>query len=313
MSEINKVRDEQVTARGLVNLFIVYLVWGSTYLAIRVAVRPGAGIPPFTLGMTRTLVAGTALLLWGIVSKGSHKVTRRDILVFAASGILMWTIANGMVIWAEQRIESGLAAVLLATTPLWAVAIESLVDRQWPHGRIWAALLIGFAGTVVLSIPELGSGDVGDTLSVILLILAPITWSIGILVQRRHASPLPARVSSGFQMIFAGLGFAVLVLVVGEGMPQPTREALFAWIYLVVFGSIIAFTAFVATVRDLPTSLAMTYAYVNPVIAVILGAWLLSESVTIYTLIGTAFVLVGVIGVFRERIAATHAAHHSRS
>jgi drug/metabolite transporter (DMT)-like permease len=85
-------------------------------------------------------------------------------------------------------------------------------------------------------------------------------------------------------------------------LPQPTREALFAWIYLVVFGSIIAFTAFVATVRDLPTSLAMTYAYVNPVIAVILGAWLLSERVTIFTLIGTALVLVGVIGVYRERV-----------
>ncbi len=302
MSEIYEIRDRQVTTGALVNLFIVYLVWGSTYLAIRVAVRPGAGIAPFTLGMTRTLVAGTLLLLWGFVRKGSLKITRRDLLAFAASGILMWTIANGMVMWAEQRIESGIAAVLLATTPLWTVAIEALLEREWPPGRIWVALTIGFAGTVVLSIPELGKGDVGDTLSLILLILAPITWSIGILVQRQHDSPLPARVSSGFQMIFAGLGFGILVLLAGEPLPQPTREALFAWIYLVVFGSIIAFTAFVATVRDLPTSLAMTYAYVNPVIAVILGAWLLSERVTIFTLIGTALVLVGVIGVYRERV-----------
>ncbi len=302
MSEIYEIRDRQVTTGALVNLFIVYLVWGSTYLAIRVAVRPGAGIAPFTLGMTRTLVAGTLLLLWGFVRKGSLKITRRDLLAFAASGILMWTIANGMVMWAEQRIESGIAAVLLATTPLWTVAIEALLEREWPPGRIWVALTIGFAGTVVLSIPELGKGDVGDTLSLILLILAPITWSIGILVQRQHDSPLPARVSSGFQMIFAGLGFGILVLLAREPLPQPTREALFAWIYLVVFGSIIAFTAFVATVRDLPTSLAMTYAYVNPVIAVILGAWLLSERVTIFTLIGTALVLVGVIGVYRERV-----------
>jgi drug/metabolite transporter (DMT)-like permease len=251
--------------------------------------------------MVRTLIAGGALLLWGILSKGPPKLTRRDLAVFAASGILMWTIANGMVMWAEQRIESSLAAVLIATTPLWAVAIESIVDRQWPPARVWAALFVGFLGTVVLFIPELGSGDASDILSIVLLILAPITWSIGILLQRRHATVLPARVSSGFQMVFAGLGFAVLMLLAGEGMPQPTREALLALVYLTIFGSIIAFTSFVSMVRELPTSLAMTYAYINPVIAVILGAWLLSESVTIYTLIGTGLVILGVVGIFRER------------
>ncbi len=297
----NRVSD-QVTTRGLVNLFIVYVVWGSTYLAIRVAVRPGAGIPPFTMGMVRTLVAGSLLLLWGVLRKGTQKVTRQDLVVFAASGILMWTIANGMVIWAEQRIESGLTAVLIATTPLWTVAIESLIGRKWPPTRIWAALLIGFAGTVVLSIPELRNGEMGDSLAIILLILAPITWSIGILLQRRHASSLPARVSSGFQMIFAGLGFGVLVLLAGEGRPQPTFEALLAWGYLIIFGSIIAFTSFVAIVRELPTSLAMTYAYINPVIAVVLGALLLGEKVTVYTVVGTGLVLLGVFGVFRERL-----------
>ncbi len=294
-----------MTARGLVNLLIVYVVWGSTYLAIRVAVQPGAGIPPFTLGMARTLVAGSVLLLWGFLRKGRSRLTGRDIAVFAASGILMWTIANGMVVWAEQRIESGLTAVLLATTPLWTVAIESVMDRRWPPARIWLALLIGFAGTVVLSIPELRSGNASDALSIILLILAPITWSMGILLQQRHASDQPARVSSGFQMVFAGLGFALLVWIAGEPAPQPTTEAIYAWIYLTVFGSIIAFTSFVAMVRELPTSLSMTYAYINPVIAVFLGAWLLSETVTVYTLFGTGLVLLGVIGVFRERARET--------
>jgi drug/metabolite transporter (DMT)-like permease len=301
LSEKTISGSKQVTTRGLTNLFIVYLIWGSTYLAIRVAVRPGAGIPPFTLGMVRTLIAGGALLLWGILRKGRPRLTKRDLAVFATSGILMWTIANGMVIWAEQRVESSLAAVLIATTPLWTVAIESFVDRQWPHARVWVALFVGFSGTVVLSIPEFSSGDASDTLSIVLLILAPITWSMGILLQRRHATSLPARVSSGFQMVFAGLGFAVLVLLAGEGAPQPTHEALLALVYLTLFGSIIAFTSFVSMVRELPTSLAMTYAYINPVIAVILGAWLLSESVTVYTLIGTGLVLLGVIGVFRER------------
>jgi drug/metabolite transporter (DMT)-like permease len=303
MTETKTDRSMPLTARSLSNLLIVYFVWGSTYLAIRVAVRPGSGIPPFTLGMVRTLIAGVVLLLWGILRKRSQKITRRDITVFALSGFLMWTIANGMVVWAEQRIESGITAVILATAPLWTIAIESLADRQWPPLKIWVALTVGFTGIVVLSIPEIGAGDRSDTLSIILLILAPITWSIGILVQHRHASPLPARVSSGFQMIFAGLGFAVLVLLAGETAPHPTPEAFFAWVYLIVFGSIISFTAFVAVVRDLPTSLAMTYAYVNPVIAVILGALLLSEQVTVYTVVGTGLVLLGVLGVFRQRVA----------
>lgn len=304
MSERAAQSPGRLSRAGLANLLIVYFVWGSTYLAIRIAVRPGAGIPPFTLGMARTLVGGGALLLWGFLRRGRQRITRRDLLVFAASGILMWTIANGMVIWAEQRIESGLAAVLIATTPLWTVAIESILSRAWPPARIWAALLVGFTGTIVLSIPELGSGEANDVLSIILLILAPLTWSMGVLLQRRHASALPARVSSGLQMIFAGLGFAVLALLAGEDMPRPTTEALLAWIYLTVFGSIIAFTAFVSVVRDLPTSLAMTYAYVNPVIAVILGAWLLSEQVTAYTVLGAVFVILGVIGVFRARASA---------
>ena len=295
-------KTTQVSSRGLLNLFIVYLVWGSTYLAIRVAVRPEGGFPPFTLGMTRTLLAGAVLLLWGIWRKGFPKVSKVDLLVFAASGLLMWTVSNSMIMWAEQRLASSLAAVVAATVPLWTVAIESLIRRQSPNVRVWAALFIGFAGTVVLSIPELGSGDATDILSMVLLMLAPITFSAGILLQRHHTTTVPAHVSSGFQMIFAAPGYAVLLLIAGEGMPQPTDAALIAWAYLTIFGAIIAFTSFVTMVRELPVSLAMTYAYVNPVIAVILGAWLLSESVTIYTIIGTSLILLGVVGVFRESV-----------
>ncbi|TFH35303.1 MAG: EamA family transporter [Anaerolineales bacterium] len=292
---------EKVTARGLTNLFIVYLVWGSTYLAIRVAVRPGAGVPPFTLGFGRTLVAGALLLIWGFLRKGAVRPTRRELAVFAGSGLLLWTGANGMVAWAEQRIDSSFAAVLIATTPLWTVAIESIMDRRKPPAKVWVALLVGFAGTVVLSAPKLRADNSGDFLSIFVLILAPLTWALGTLLQRRNPSQLPARVSAGYQLIFAAMGFAVLMLLAGEGMPRPTPEALLAWVYLIVFGSIFAFTAFVSMVRELPTSLAMTYAYVNPVIAVFLGAWLLSEALTIPTLIGSGLVLLGVVGVFKGR------------
>jgi drug/metabolite transporter (DMT)-like permease len=212
----------------------------------------------------------------------------------------MWTGANGMLAWAEQRIDSSFAAVLIATTPLWTVLIESFLDRRNPGFKVWLALLVGFSGTIVLSAPGLSAGDPGDSLSILLLILAPISWSIGTLLQRRHETHLPARTSAGYQMIFAAIGFSLLILLFGEQRPQPTTEALLAWIYLIIFGSIIAFTAFVSMVREVPTSIAMTYAYVNPVIAVGLGAWLLNEQITLTTMIGTGLVIVGVLGVFRE-------------
>jgi drug/metabolite transporter (DMT)-like permease len=295
-------KPDQVTAHGLVNLFIVYLVWGSTYLAIRVAVRPGAGVPPFTLGFGRMLVAGLALLLWGILRKGEIIPTAHELRVFAASGVLLWTMGGGMVVWAEQRVASSFAAVLIATTPLWTVAIESILDRSNPPAKVWGGLLIGFAGTVVLSVPGLAVDNSGDKLSILMLILAPLAWSLGTVLQRRNPTHLPARVSAGYQMVFAAVGFALLMLLAGEDRPRPTPEALFAWGYLIIFGSIIAFTAFVSVVRELPTSLAMTYAYVNPVIAVLLGAWLLSEAVTVSTLIGAGLVLLGVLVVFREKV-----------
>jgi drug/metabolite transporter (DMT)-like permease len=255
------------------------------------------------LGFVRMLIAGAVLLLWGVLRSGLMRPTARELGVFAASGLLLWTIANGMVMWAEQSIDSSIAAVLLATIPLWTVAIESILDRRMPPTRVWGALLVGFTGTVVLSAPELQSDTGGETLSIILLILAPITWALGILLQRRNPTQLPARVSAGYQMVFAALGFAVLILLAGEGLPQPTPEAFIAWAYLIVFGSIITFTAFVSVVRDLPTSLVMTYAYVNPVIAIILGAWLLSEEVTWNMLLGASLVLLGVGGVFRETLS----------
>ncbi len=112
---------------------------------------------------------------------------------------------------------------------------------------------------------------------------------------------MPVRVSAGIQLVFAGIGFGILMLVAGESWPQPTLQAALAWLYLIIFGSVIAFTAYVQVLQQLPSSLAMTYAYVNPVIAVFLGAWLLDEKLTLMTLVGAVLVLLGVLGVFRAR------------
>lgn len=291
----------QVTPLGLANLFIVYLVWGSTYLAIRVAVRPGAGIPPFTLGFGRMTLAGVLLLALAALKSDLRRPSLRELGVLVASGLLLWTVANGMVAWAEQRVDSSLAALMIATIPLWTVVFESLLDRRRPSGRLVLFLLLGFAGAAMLSAPSWRSGERADLLSMVALVLAPVSWSLGSILQSRVPVRMPTLASAGYQQLAGGLGFAVVVILVGEPAPTPALEAWLAWGYLVLFGSLLGFSAYVYVLQSLPISIAMTYAYVNPAIAVILGALLLNESLSTSTLLGAALVLASVAGVFHLR------------
>ncbi len=293
--------ERSIEARGIINLFIVYIVWGSTYLAIRIAVRPGSGIPPFTLGMVRILIAGSLMLLISALRRSSMRPTRKELVVLACSGVLLWTGGNGMLNWAEQRIDSSLAALLIATVPLWMVLMESILDRKKPSSGLVLSLIVGFVGIALLSATTLQTGDMGDILSLLALVLASISWTLGSLLQSRMPVSLSIEVSAGYQQIFGGLGFVVLVLLTGEPRPTPTTDAWLAWGYLIFVGSLIGFTAYVRILQLLPMSVAMTYAYVNPVVALFLGAVILSEPLHITTLAGAALVLLGVAGVFRER------------
>ena len=293
--------ERSIEARGIINLFIVYIVWGSTYLAIRIAVRPGSGIPPFTLGMVRILIAGILMLLISALRRSPMRPTRKELVVLACSGVLLWTGGNGMLNWAEQRIDSSLAALLLATIPLWMVLMESILDRKKPSSGLVLSLIIGFAGIALLSATTLRTGDMGDIVSLLALVLASISWTLGSLLQSRLPVTLSIEVSAGYQQIFGGLGFVVLVLLTGEPRPTPTTDAWLAWGYLILVGSLIGFTAYVRILQLLPMSVAMTYAYVNPVVALFLGAVILSEPLHLTTLAGAALVLLGVAGVFRER------------
>ncbi len=293
--------ERSIEARGIINLFIVYIVWGSTYLAIRIAVRPGSGIPPFTLGMVRILIAGILMLLMSALRRSPMRPTRKELAVLACSGVLLWTGGNGMLNWAEQRIDSSLAALLIATVPLWMVLMESVLDRKKPSSGLVLSLIIGFAGIALLSATTLQTGDMGDIVSLLALVLASISWTLGSLLQSRMPVSLSIEVSAGYQQIFGGLGFVVLVLLTGEPRPTPTTDAWLAWGYLIFVGSLIGFTAYVSILQLLPMSVAMTYAYVNPVVALFLGAVILSEPLHVTTLAGAALVLLGVAGVFRER------------
>jgi drug/metabolite transporter (DMT)-like permease len=298
--------EKKITPAGLLNLFIVYFVWGSTYLAIRIGIRSGSGFQPFWFGGLRVLVAGAFLLLLGVMRGKDIRPGKKDLKVLIASGFLLWIGGNGLVVLAEQRIDSGIAALVVASTPIWVAFFESVIDKRMPSLLLIASLIVGFSGIIVLSFPMLTSGVRADVLSILAVLLASFSWSSGLVLQTRQPVNLSRGVSSAYQQLFGGVFFVLIALIVREPLPVPTTEAWLAWGYLVVFGSILAFTAFVSALQVLPTSLVTTYAYVNPVIAVFLGWMILSEPITPWTVVGGLFVLAGVTGIFRVNNQKTH-------
>jgi drug/metabolite transporter (DMT)-like permease len=281
------------------HLFVVYIVWSSTYLAIRVAVRPGAGFPPFALAAMRCLCAFPLLLVWAKVRDLRIRPTRQELPVLAASGVLLWAFGNAFVVVAEQRVSSALAAILIASTPIWVALLESLIDKRPPSKLMAAALLVGFVGVGLVGYPALRGGVRADAIAVVILLIAALSWGAGSLLQRRRPVGLDAMVSAAYQMLFGGLAVALLALSFGEPMPKPTSTAWIGFAFLLVFGSLISFTSFLKALHLLPTRLVFTYGYVNPVIAAFLGWLVLGERVAGPALAGAALVLLGVAGTFR--------------
>jgi drug/metabolite transporter (DMT)-like permease len=290
-----------LSRRGLAHLSVVYLVWGSTYLAIRVAVREGSGFPPFTMVLMRVIVASAILLTWAYLRGERIKLTKSEFILLAGSGVMLWVGGNGLVSWAEMRISSGLAALLVASMPIWGECVNCIIDRRLPGWKITGSIVLGFLGVGVLTWPVLSQGTTADILSVIAMLLAPLSWATGSIWLQRKKLDLSDRAMSGWQQLLGGAGLLLFVLLRREPLPTPTGEAWMAWGYLIVMSSVICFTSYLTTLRLLPYQIVMTYAYVNPVIAVFLGWLILSEDVTGYTLIGAVLVVASVVGIFRNR------------
>ncbi len=297
--------EKQITSTGLIYLIVVYLVWGSTYLFIRIAVQADGGVPPFILGMTRVFTAGSILLLWAAIRKNRLRLTPPEWITLATSGVLLWVGGNGFLSWGEQRIESGMASLMIAAIPIWVALIEMALDRKLPSLSTVISLSIGFLGIGVLSIPTLRGGSQHDILSILALLFAGFSWGLGSVLQSRRPVAVSPLVSSGYQQVFGALGFGVMVWLTGETFQMPGLQSLMAWGYLVIFGSLIAFTAYITTIKLLPMKIVATYAYANPVVAVFLGRLVLGEQITVWTLLGAALVLLGIAGVFRERYHST--------
>jgi len=276
-------------------LIAVYIVWGSTYLAIRVTVRT---IPPLMSASIRFLVAGTLLYLWA-VRRGDRQADRPRRAHWRSAAIIgaaMLFGGNGLVSLAEQTVPSSLAALLLASIPLWMVVVRRFVLREHSGWLEVAGLVLGFGG-IVLLVDPFGGGR-ADPLGVGLLLLAALSWACGSLFARRAALPNRPLVGTGMEMIAGGLVCLVMSAATGEfadlEWARISVPSVVGLGYLIVFGSWVGFAAYVWLLRAARTSLVSTYAYVNPVVAVFLGWAILDEAITLRTLVAGGIVLAAV-------------------
>lgn len=283
-------------ARVALALAAVYVIWGSTYLAIRFALE--GGFPPFLLGGIRFVIAGAllfALLRW----RGLPAPTPAQWRNTAVMGALMLLLGNGMVNLAETTVSSGLAAVTVASAPLWMAVFAGLRGERPTRGEA-LGLGIGFAGVVWLST---GGSLTGAPLGLVALLLASVSWSFGSIWSRGRDLPSPL-MSAAAQMLCGGVLMLAAGLALGERLHGlPTLHALGAFWYLVVMGSLVGFSAYIWLLHHVRPALAGSYAYVNPAIAVLLGAWLARERFGARELVAMAVILAGVVIITFARTA----------
>jgi drug/metabolite transporter (DMT)-like permease len=301
-------------------LGLVYLSWGTTYLAIQEGVKT---LPPALFAGSRVCLAGLLVLAFLRLSGGTVRLSRRDALLTFISGGLMFVVGNGLLTFAEKTVASGAAAVLAATAPLWMAVLEA----AWPHGerlawRGWIGLLVGLGGVVVmlsekwLNQSASGLSDAGPYL----VLGSAAGWALGSFLHRHGRSSAPHLTAAAYQMLFGGGSLAVLGLAIGEGREVTfgslTPAAITAFFYLLVIGSIVGFIAFNWLLGHASAALTGTYAYVNPVIALLVGWLIANETPTPAIVTGVAVILVGValvrLGGVRKHAALFHPAGSPR-
>lgn len=289
--------DRPSTWRTLLAFATIYLVWGSTFLAIRIGVHE---VPPFLLAAIRFLLAGGTMVAW-MRARGVAWPTAREWRSAFLLATLIFLSNYGLVFWAETRIPSGVTTVMQATIPAFLSLAEILIlgTRRFSW-RLGAALLIGLGGVAVLTSNSLALGSAAvDRVSAGALLIASFSWSLGSALTRKLPLPASKPMSSGAQMLAGGVWLSLAAMVLGETRGfDPGAVSLHAWLallYLVVAGSIAAFTAYIWLIHHQSPTRVGTYAYVNPVIAVLLGYFVAGEPLGARTVAGTACVLVSVL------------------
>jgi drug/metabolite transporter (DMT)-like permease len=285
----------------LTALWVVYLVWGSTYLAIRIAVET---LPPFSHAAVRFLLAGTIMYVFLWVKSGRERVrvTRREVGASAIVGTTLLLGGNGLVAVGEQTVPSGLTALIIASVPLWVILLRAVTGDRVTGGTL-IGTFVGFVGVALLVFP--GSSGTGASIGgVLLIVLASTSWASGSFFSSKLPLPKDPFVSTAIQMLCGGVALGIAALASGElsGLDAAgfSLRSVLAVAYLVVFGSLAAFTAYTWLLQNAPISKVATYAYVNPVVAVFLGWLILSENITGFILAGAALIVTSVAFIVRH-------------
>jgi drug/metabolite transporter (DMT)-like permease len=295
------------------NLGIVYVVWGSTYFGIAISIET---IPPFLMAAIRFAIAGLILIAWDLLRhpEARRMPTRRQLLDSLIVGGLLLGVGNGFVVFAEKTVPSGIAAILIGMMPLWFALLGWLYFREKLPRLVAGAVILGFGGVALLIWPFGDGANHYEALGIFVLFLAPLGWAHGSIYSVRRAKlPHSALTASGLQMLAGALVTGFESVVSGEPAQfdpaAVSLRSIIAMVYLILFGSMLAFTAYAWLLRNAPLSLVGTYAYVNPVVAVGLGTVFLDEPISARTIVASAVILIAVaiIVTTRGRLAGTTA------
>ncbi|QNI37246.1 EamA family transporter [Edaphobacter albus] len=291
-------RKKSIDLGVLLAFLAIYILWGTTFLAIRIAV---AEVPPLFAAGTRMFVAGTVLFGW-MLAKGTPWPNARQWKSLALMGSLMFVLDYGLLFWAEKSVPSGIAAVLSATVPLMTIALEIFVFRMQPfRWSLVSAVILGFGGVGVLMMPD--ARQPLPVLPCVAILVGTAGWCLGTVLSRKLTLPESRPMTSGGAMMIGGAVLLLLSAGFGELHPWPhvSLRAALAIGYLITFGSLLAFTAYVWLVQKMPASTVSSYAYVNPVVAVALGYFVAGEAITPRMAMGAALVLVSVFLILRAK------------
>ena len=292
-------------------LWTVYLVWGSTYVAIKISVRT---LPAFLSAGSRFLLAGALLALILVLAGRSIRVTRRELLSSALLGLALLTLGVGVVTLAETRIDSSTAAMIVGSVPLQVIVLRTLA-RERVSLATRLSVLVGLAGVALVVVPG-GEGS-SSAVGLALMLGATVSWSLGSFFGNRLPQPRDGFVAATWQMLSAGALLLVLGAARGElGAVDPAGfsfESVAAWLYLAVFGTLVGFTAYAWLLRNAPISKVVTHQYVNPLVAIVLGAALLDEQLTVATALGAALIVGSVFVAVRQESSARQSPADART
>lgn len=281
-------------------MIAIYITWGSTYLGIAIAIKT---VPPFLMSSVRFLIAGALMYAWCRWRGVGAKISWRELGACFVVGTGL-AIGNGGVVWGEQYIPTGIASILVATSPFWMVLMTRIAFRDQVRPLVWIGLAVGFAGLVLLVAPI--SGGSLKVVGVVSLLCASLGWAAGSVFSRSVALPSSPQLSTALQMVAIAVVLGIASAISGEPaqlrVQSVSGQSVAAFVYLIIFGSLVGFTCYTWLLQVAPISMVSTYAYINPVVAVVLGWIVLQEQISLRTVFAGAIVLLGVALILLGRV-----------